>query len=459
MSPGDDYYRSRILPHYMIAGLFLFFILLSSVFKQDLVLRIAVYGPLISGSFALLLMIAIIDIRHGLSSTIESKLRTRFFKLEAKSFKILFYTILLLFAFNISWFVRLQLQENNIFLFGLSIIVMSIIFGLLLGSIVQMLLGLSSKNSSNLNLDASITIEEQKHESHVILSHLVHNSRHKLNNTQKMIIEKQKNACYVYIEDLLKSSVHEGLPPAISVVTQAKSKDTYDAFVKVFQPTLSVEIWSLYHHSERKFDKRVLDSILFLDATSLLLYKAVTDNNTSNETFWSLLSVVSTMIDSASHLLQEVNEGTAMIKVSESVDEEEIKVMRLFCKMLVSSENLNWDPILINVVKKQLNIAIRKVKQNEGTDKLQIENLSSIPDDELENMVETVTYFIQGFEINIEYKSKKSFTDPLFKNSDMWYNDELYKALISSVPLHAKYSLPQQLLFCLLVLNRTLENK
>jgi hypothetical protein len=127
--------------------------------------------------------------------------------------------------------------------------------------------------------------------------------------------------------------------------------------------------------------------------------------------------------------------------------------------MLVSSENLNWDPILINVVKKQLNIAIRKVKQNEGTDKLQIENLSSIPDDELENMVETVTYFIQGFEINIEYKSKKSFTDPFFKNSDMWYNDELYKALISSVPTGAKYSLPDQLLFCLLVLNRTLENK
>ena len=49
-----------------------------------------VYGPLISGSFALLLMVATIDIRHGLSSTIESKLRSRFFKLEIRFFKILF---------------------------------------------------------------------------------------------------------------------------------------------------------------------------------------------------------------------------------------------------------------------------------------------------------------------------------------------------------------------------------
>ena len=69
--------------------------------------------------------------------------------------------------------------------------VLSIIFGLFIGSSVQLLLGLTSKKSFS-NLDASITIEEQKQESHVILSNLVHNSRHKLNNAQKMIIEEQK---------------------------------------------------------------------------------------------------------------------------------------------------------------------------------------------------------------------------------------------------------------------------
>lgn len=459
MNTDHDFYRSRILPHYMIIGLCLFFILLSSVFKQDLVLRIAVYGPLISGSFALLLMVATIDIRHGLSSTIESKLRSRFFKLEIRFFKILFYTILLLFAFNLSWFVRLQLQENNIFLFGLSIMVLSIIFGLFIGSSVQLLLGLTSKKSFTPSLDASITIEEQKQESHVILSNLVHNSRHKLNNAQKMIIEEQKNACYDYIEDLLKSSVHEGVPPEISVVTNAKSEGIYDAFVRVFQPTLSAEIWSIYHHSEDKYHKRVLDSILFLDATLLLLYKTATDENTSDQIFWSILTVVSTMIDSASHLLQEVNDGTAMINVSNDVDEEQVKIMRLFCKVLISSDHLNWDPILVNAVKKRLYLAIRELKKNEEIDRIQIDNLSDIPDDKLENMVETVAYFIQRIEINIEYRSKNSFTDPLFKNSDMWYNVELYNALISSVPTGAKYTLPDQLLFCLLVLNSTFENK
>ena len=79
----------------------------------------------------------------------------------------------------------------------------------------------------------------------------------------------------------MKSSVHEGVPPEISVVTNAKSEGIYDAFVRVFQPTLSAEIWSIYHHSEDKYHKRVLDSILFLDATSLLLYKTATDENTS----------------------------------------------------------------------------------------------------------------------------------------------------------------------------------
>ncbi len=459
MNTDHDYYRSRILPHYMIIGLCLFFILLSSVFKQDLVLRIAVYGPLISGSFALLLMVATIDIRHGLSSTIESKLRSRFFKLEIKSFKILFYTILLLFAFNLSWFVRLQLQENNIFLFGLSMMVMSIIFGLFIGSSLQLLLGLTSNKSSIPNLDASITIEEQKHESHVILSHLVHNSRHKLNNAQKMMIEEQKNACYAYIEDLVKSSAHEGFPPEISVVTNAKPEGIYDAFVRVFKPVIRKQIWNIYQHSEHKYQKRVLDSILFLDATSLLLYKTVTNKNTSDQIFWSILTVVSTMIDSASHLLQEANDGTAMINVSDDVDEEQIKIMRLFCKTLISSDNLNWDPILISVVKKRLYFAIQALKKNEEIDRIQIDKLSEIPDDELENMVETIAYFIQSIEINIEYKSKNSFTDSIFKNSDMWYNDKLYNALISSVPTGAKYGLPEQLLFCLLVLNSTFENK
>jgi len=127
--------------------------------------------------------------------------------------------------------------------------------------------------------------------------------------------------------------------------------------------------------------------------------------------------------------------------------------------MLISSDNLNWDPILISAVKKRLYFAIRELKKNEEFDRIQIDNLSGIPDDELENMVETVAYFIQRIEINIEYRSKNSFTDPLFKNSDMWYNVELYNALISSVPTGAKYSLPDQLLFCLLVLNSTFENK
>jgi hypothetical protein len=336
---------------------------------------------------------------------------------------------------------------------------MSIIFGLLIGSSVQLLLGLPSKKSSTPNLDASITIEELKHESHVILSNLVHNSRHKLNNAQKMIIEEQKNACYDYIEGLLKSSVHEVFPPQFSVVTNAKSEAIYDAFVRVFQPTLREEIWRIYHHSDDKYHKRVLDSILFLDATALLLYKTATDENTSDQIFWSILTVVSTMIDSASHLLKEVNDGTAMINVSNNVDEEQIKIMRLFCKVLISSDHLNWDPILINAVKKRLYYAIRGLKKNEEIDRIKIDNLSDIPDDELENMVETVAYFIQRIETNIEYRSKNSLTDPLFKNSDMWYNVELYNALISSVPTGAKYSLPDQLLFCLLVLNSIFENK
>ena len=179
---------------------------------------------------------------------------------------------------------------------------------------------------------------------------------------------------------------------------------------------------------EDKYHKRVLDSILFLDATSLLLYKTATDENTSDQIFWSILTVVSTMIDSASHLLQEVNDGTAMINVSNDVDEEQVKIMRLFCKVLISSDHLNWDPILVNAVKKRLYLAIRELKKNEEIDRIQIDNLSDIPDDELENMVETVAYFIQRIEINIEYRSKNSFTDPLFKNSDMWYNVELYNA-------------------------------
>ena len=56
-----------------------------------------------------------------------------------------------------------------------------------------------------------------------------------------------------------------------------------------------------------------------------------------DQIFWSILTVVSTMIDSASHLLQDVNDGTAMINVSNDVDEEQVKIMRLFCKVLISS--------------------------------------------------------------------------------------------------------------------------
>ena len=91
----------RVLPQYLVGGIAIFFLLLTSLLKQDLLLRIAVYGPILTGAFAMLLMVAIIDARHGLSGAIESRLKTRFFRLSDLNSNLLLLSVLFMLSYQI----------------------------------------------------------------------------------------------------------------------------------------------------------------------------------------------------------------------------------------------------------------------------------------------------------------------------------------------------------------------
>lgn len=457
MTEGPVLPNGRVLPQYMLGGIAVFFLLLSSLLKQDLLLRIAVYGPLLTGAFAMLFMVAIVDTRHGLSGTIESRLKSRFFRLSERNSNLLFFSILLMLSYNCFWIARLQLEANSVHWFAVSVFFACILVGLIVGRLSIFFLHSSGFKEAKRILGDSATMEEMVEESHYVLSCLANNAHHKLTASQKQLIHDQKNSCYEHIQHIVNDP--EKFEDTLSLLQMNANNTTgfYAAFVSVFNSVMEVGISRLDTYAN-PHEQRVLNATVYLDATSLLLHSIVDKNESSNDLVWAHVDLLSSMVDAASFQLTDANEGTSMMKGARQSLDGEALVVRFFAQTLAQQNTLAWDPILIAVVKKRVNQAFSQLEANGEFGLLNHEKLSIASTEELNSMLLTLVNFIHAYDTNGQLMSKTSFNHAFFSDASHWNSPNAYALLSQAIPLK-RYSLIQHFLFCLWVIAKNLESK
>jgi len=454
----------RVFPQYLLGGVAVFFLLLTSLLREDLLLRIAVYGPILTGAFAMLLMVALVDTRHGLSGAMESRLKTRFFRLSDQHSNLLLFSILLMLSYNFFWIARLQLESSNVHWFSLSLFFSSILLGLVIGRIYLSLFQSSGFNEAKRMLEAGATYEEMREESHHVLSCLVNNARHKLTAFQKQIIQNQRNRCYEHIQNVVSQPERFEETLSLLQMNAANTSGFYTAFVSIFNPVLKVEI-SRFSDQASPHEQRVLDATVYLDATSFLLHSIIAKNESSDDLVWALVDLLSNMVDAASLQLTDASEGTSMMKGKGLPVNSETSVVRLFAQTLAQQKTFAWDPILITVVKKRVVQAFVQLEANEEFNLLDHEKLSTASTDDLHSMLLAIVNFIYTYDKNSQIMSKAYFNDAYFSDTSHWkfsdtssWDSKKAHGLLSwAIPMK-RYTLIQHLLFCMWVIAKNLDS-
>ena len=454
----------RVFPQYLLGGAAIFFLLLTSLLREDLLLRIAVYGPILTGAFAMLLMVAIVDTRHGLSGAIESRLKTRFFRLSDQHSNLLLFSILLMLSYNFFWIARLQLESSNVHWFSLTLFLSNILLGLVIGRISLSLFHSSGFNEAKRMFEAGASYEEMVEESHHVLSCLVNNARHKLTTTQKQLIQNQKNRCYEHIQNVVSQPEKFEETLSILQMNATNTSGFYNAFLSIFNPVLKVEI-SRFSDQANPHEQRVLDATVYLDATSFLLHSIIGKKESSDDLVWALMNLLSNMVDAASFQLTDVSEGTSMMKVRDLPVNGETSVVRLFALTLAQQKTFAWDPILITVVKKRVVQAFAQLEANKEFNLLDHEKLSTAPTDDLHSMLLAIVNFIYTYDTNSQLTSKKFFNDAYFSDashwnfsdSSSWDSKKAHGLLSWAIPMN-RYTLIQHLLFCMWVIAKNLDS-
>ena len=457
MTEGPVLPNERFLPQYMVGGVAIFFLLLTGLLKQDLLLRIAVYGPLLTGAFAMLLMVAIVDTRHGLSGAIESRLKSRFFRLSERSSNLFLLSILIMLSYNFFWIARLQLEVSNLHWFAVSMFFSCILIGLGIGRLSISFFDSSGFRGAKRMLEDGGSMEDVLEESHHILSCLANNAHHKLTTAQKQLIHDQKNRCYEHVQGIVNEPGDFEKTLSSLQMNVTNTSGFYTALVSIFNPVMEVKISRLSipasHH-----EQKVLDATVYLDATSLLLHSIVEKNEFSDALIWALVDTVSNMVDAASSQLIDTSEGTSMIKSARISSDGEQSIVRLFAQTLAQQATLSWDPILITVVKKRVVQAFAQLEANEESNLLNHEKLSAASKDELRSMLLTLVNFIRTYDTNGQITSITSFSNAFFSDPTHWGVTDAHGLLSQAIPIK-RYTLVQHFIFCLWVIAKNLDSK
>ena len=122
---------------YFFLGLVGVYLLVLGLLKQDNLLRIAVFGPLLTGAFGLFLLMLTVDWRHGLSSTLQSATSTFFHRLSLKESSRLLSVIILFLSLNLVWLSAFLLPRNAPSMFGFALLSAAGLAPLLIGKFVS----------------------------------------------------------------------------------------------------------------------------------------------------------------------------------------------------------------------------------------------------------------------------------------------------------------------------------
>lgn len=327
-------------PGYFFVGLFGIYLLILGMLKQDMFLRIAIFGPILIGGAGVFLLMLTIDVRHGLSSALQSSTSSLVPRLSAKEHSRLLSFLLLFCGFNFAWISTIFLPRNAPSLFG--------IFLFCSATVLPLFIGRTISKSSHL-FPTDFIKSESVEEFHKITNILLSDNREGLNSRQESMIFEQKKKFRDHVFDLKNNeTVWETIISRLELSSR-NSKRLHNDILKLFSKK-GQEYYTYVLNNDLELKETELSTIeaeFLMESISDLLLFIAQQKEASNTLKWQLGKLLYQYMSTYN---PDKNTRFAMPLIQTSKTKEKAhrdQVEPLYAKILVEyadSKERIWDP-------------------------------------------------------------------------------------------------------------------
>ena len=345
---------------YFFLGLVGVYLLLMGLLKQDNILRIAVFGPLITAAMGVFLVMLSVDWRHGLSSSLQSATSAFFHRLSLKESSRLLNVFIVFLTFNLVWLSAFFLPRNAPSMFGITLLFAAGLSPLLAGKFLS--------SSSNL-IPTNVADAERTEEFERISNALLSNDGHRLIKRQKLMLLDQQERFRAHLRELSSDSTSWSkllgrLESAAKRDPESLRSQLLDSFSSEAMPYFS---YFLKNNSGLGENERYLIEANFLtESLAELLLKVASEKRRDARLQWSLGWVLSRYLFSLQDTtLLNIDRGA--ISSHKIWDHEPILYAQVL-ELMSNADSRNWDPWFLCMYQKRVTKMLSELTGKQASD-------------------------------------------------------------------------------------------
>lgn len=439
---------------YFFLGLMGVYLLLMGLLKQDSILRIAVFGPLLTAALGVFVIMLSVDWRHGLSSSLQSATSSVFHRLSLKESSRLLNVFIALLTLNLVWLSAFFLPRNAPSMFGITLMFAAGLSPLLAGKVLS-----SSSNILPANLGDAERTEEFERISNALLS----NAGHRLIRRQKLMLLDQQERFRTHLRNALLdnaawSKLLDRLESAALRDPGSFRSELLDSFSSEAMPYFS---YFLQNNSGLGENEQYLIEANFLsDSLAELLMKVAGEKERDARLQWSLGWLLSRYLSSLQDTtLLNIDRGAIG---SHKIWDREPMLYAQVLELMSDSDRRNWDPWFLCVYQKRLTKMLSELTGNQAS-KIMKAGRALEPSPMILAWQSCILDLLLNTPETSSILRKPSLSSSIYSSLDGWpglaeHNvepsafEDFAGPLLSDLPLNQK-TFTQQLLMLMLVLS------
>ena len=439
---------------YFFLGLVGVYLLLMGLLKQDSILRIAVFGPLLTAAFGVFVIMLSVDWRHGISSTLQSATSSFFHRLSHKESSRLLNVLILFLTLNLVWLSAFFLPRNAPSMFGITLLFAAGLSPLLAGKFLS-----SSSHILPTNLGEAERTEEFERISNILLS----NDGHRLIKRQKLMLLDQQERFRTHLRELSSDSpswskLLDRLESAAIRGPESLRSELLESFSAEAMPYFSYFLQS--NGGLGKNEQYLIEANFLIDSLAELLRRVAGENKRDARLQWSLGWVLSKYLSSLQDTtLINIDRGAI---TSHKIWDHEATLYAQVLELMANSDKSNWDPWFLCMYQKRLTKMLSELTGKQASDVMKAGRaLESDPIilawqscilDMLQNTPETSSIRRKPMLSSSIYTSPNGWPGLAEQNVDPSAFKAIADPVLSALPVKQK-TFTQQLLMLMLVLS------
>lgn len=446
---------------FFFLGIFGMYFLVSGLLKQDLIFRIAVFGPLLLGALGLFIVLFSVDLRHNLSSSLLSYMSARFPRMSDKERSRMLDLVLLFFIGNTAWLSGYLLPLNQPSAFGITLFLavafLSLFFGKWLSS--------SRLSSSLLFDDVEPDIEFTK-----IANALLSDAQNGLNPRQRMMVTEQQVSFRHRLLQIENSPAWARTVKSMNDVSS--NKEQLRKKLLNFHASESEALFTFVANNRGEFkpyELRFLEAEFLIESLSDMLNKLAKDVEASDQLRWNFGSLLGQYMANY-HAQRDSKSGLPPIEAGGQTSHKIWgHAERLFSMVLdLESTTLerNWDPYFLCSFQKRLTEMLSLLTHQEKKEIMEI-GRKQRPTALESAWLRSVYLLLGSFSASNLPRSSGMLSSVDFLRLDAWPRmmeeaigqtefERVAKPILKHLPLQEK-SFVHQLLMLMLVLSFNVE--